>query len=191
MTNTNYPVANEVEKSSRRRLRPPFALPRAARPQSQPHSRVISEARSLMASEVRRAEALLVTESTRRKVEVARQEAYCISASMLSTLIAALKPDATPSESRVAYNALETLFTAAGWEVIGKFGPANPAYIRSREPLRKLADLMECCPPGGQANQSFKALVDVIDDMRHTAIENQDRAAHNKIPPPVLAYAVF
>ncbi len=75
-----------------------------------------------------------------------------------------------------------------GWEVYGKWGPANPAYIRGREPLRKLSELMDS--PLGHSRMSLSALLAAVDDLHDNMIANEKLSYYNRIPAPPLAYSL-
>jgi hypothetical protein len=110
----------------------------------------VEDARNFLDEERQRAQMLLRTEAARMKKEAYVKEAYFMPCEVLNGIMERVLPgnneDRDPHEWRTLRMRAEVFLEEAGWSVDPGHGPANPTYIRSREPLRKLARLMEEYP---------------------------------------------
>jgi hypothetical protein len=114
----------------------------------QPEPDPVAAAQSFLLEERERAQELLRAEANRMRAEAFIKEAYFMPAGILSGILDRAIPDdeeSRPKWERAHARAKEFL-EGLGWTVDSGFGQANPAYIRSREPLRKLARLIDDFP---------------------------------------------
>jgi hypothetical protein len=121
--------------------------PEAMKPEPDP----IAVAQAFLLEERIRAQKVLVTEAARMKKEAVIKEAFFMPCGVLNGImdIALSTTDDNRHENdrwRDVRDKIEAFLEAAGWTVDSGFGSYNPAYTRSREPLRLLARLMEDFP---------------------------------------------
>ena len=118
--------------------------PEAMKPEPDP----IAAAQAFLDEERQRAQDLLRAEAARMKKETFIKEAYFMPCGILNGIMDRALPVGEESRSQweEARKRVEKFLEDAGWTVDPGFGPANPAYIRSREPLRQLARLIDDFP---------------------------------------------
>lgn len=156
------------------------------RPIGKPRSRIIGDACMLLAAETRRAQKLLNAEADRVRKETAAREAFSIPAGLLCSVLQAACPGAGPGEFQDAYGKMVEVFEAEGWTVLHHASALRST--ESREPLRKLSDLLES--PFGHFRTTLNALLAAIDDLHGNMVVNERRSYNNRIPAPVIAYSL-
>jgi len=117
----------------------------------QPEPDPIAMAQVFLEEEWWRAQVLLATEANRMQKEAFAKEAYFMPAEILNGILDIAIPGAqddgeTRQRWEVAHKQATAFLEDAGWKTDRGYGPPNPAYIRSREPLRQLAKLIDDFP---------------------------------------------
>ncbi|MCL1986092.1 MAG: hypothetical protein FWG59_06575 [Betaproteobacteria bacterium] len=114
----------------------------------QPEPNPIAEAQAFLREECQRAQELLKAETDRMRKEAFIKEAYFMPAEVLNGILDIAIPgeDRDPQQWRELHERIKAFLEEQGWKVNSGFGIANPAYIRSREPLRQLARLIDGFP---------------------------------------------
>lgn len=106
----------------------------------------VNDARRILATAYENAQKVLRTEVERRKKEAVARESFAIPADTLFAVLTAVFDARTAEHPGEVFAAAKEALENEGWIVYGEHGPANPAYVRSRAPLRQLLALIENFP---------------------------------------------
>ena len=154
-----------------------------------PRQRAIREARALLISETIQAQKLLGEEAIRQRKETVIQAAFCVSEGLIVRVLEEVLPDADPNSFVAACDKVQEIFEAFGWKVYTHCTTPPPAAVKSREPLRRLSELLDS-PFDGSFRTTLRALVATIDDLHDNMTANEKRNFRDRTPAPVISYAL-
>lgn len=115
-------------------------------PASYAKQKKLNDARRTLATAYADAHEILRNEAERCKKEAVIKEAFAIPADTLFAVLTAVFDVRTAEQPGEVFAAAKKALEHEGWIVYGEHGPANPAYVRSRAPLRQLLALIENFP---------------------------------------------
>lgn len=106
----------------------------------------VNDARRTLATAYEDAREVLQNEAERCKKEAVARESFAIPADTLFAVLTTVFDARTAEHPGEVFAAAKEALENEGWIVYGEHGPANPAYVRSRAPLRQLLALIENWP---------------------------------------------
>ncbi|MDY0258672.1 MAG: hypothetical protein RBR41_03270 [Desulfovibrio sp.] len=115
-------------------------------PVSYAEQKKLNDARRTLAVAYEDAQDVLRSEAERQKKEAIIRESFAIPAATLFAVLSAVFDARTAEHPGEVFAAAKEALENEGWIVYGEHGPANPAYVRSRAPLRQLLALIENFP---------------------------------------------
>jgi hypothetical protein len=124
------------------------------------------------------------------KKEAVIKEAFFMPAGILNGIMG-MAMGTTDDQWREVREKIEAFLEYAGWHVDSGFGSYNPAYIRSREPLRQLARLMEDFPQNPLTRHALAVIHYALrwcENTSYAVVSLMTGKAQNGIPPEGVLY---